>query len=242
MSGTDRPVQRFISKRPGNIRSFLPWSPYAYVAWRLRQCISALVTGAEIGPDGRVLDFGCDTKPYRDLFSERTEYLGVDLPGNPHADLLLGPDGRVPVDDGSIELVLSTQVLEHVDDPARYLQESMRVLAPGGCMVLTTHGIMHLHRDPQDYWRWTSDGLEKIVRDEGFEVEATRGVLGLVPVGVQLIQAGVAHRIPRLLIRPFVVLCQVLIAITDLPSSDAARRDFGLVIGLRARKPTEPMK
>lgn len=227
----------YETRRDAEVRRLVPWAPFAYVAWRLHRLVAELVAGARPRRDAVVLDYGCDDTPYRRLLPRTATYLAADLAGNPHADVELSPDGTVPVDDGSVDLVLSTQVLEHVEDPALYLSECARVLRPGGSLVLTTHGIMHLHRDPQDYWRWTCDGLDKVVTDAGLEVRQSAGVLGLVASGLQLVQAGVARRLPRVAVRPVLLLFQALIAVSDLGSSHTGRREFGLVLGVRATKP-----
>lgn len=218
----------------------VPWAPFAYVAWQLRRTIAALIDDAGLDGSPTVVDFGCDDKPYRDLLPSGARHVGADLEGNPHADITIDDDGRLPVEAGTADLVLSTQVLEHVPDPAAYLAECVRVLRPGGSLVLTTHGTMYLHRDPQDYWRWTCDGLDKIVGDAGLVVERSVGILGLVPVALQLLQTGIARRLPRAFVKPLVAVFQIAIAATDQVYSAPARREFGLVIGVRARKPAAP--
>jgi SAM-dependent methyltransferase len=72
---------------------------------------------------------------------------------------------RLPVDDASFDLVLCTQVLEHCDDPAQAVRELRRVTAPGGRVLASTHGVQVYHPSPQDLWRWTHAGLERLFRD-----------------------------------------------------------------------------
>lgn len=234
---TDGAPRRFLRDRGPDVRNEAPWAPFAHVARELRRMIADLVAGASLSPRPRILDLGCDDKPYRELFPPDADYVGADLAGNDSADVVIGDHGDVPLPDASFDLVLSTQVLEHVDDPARYLRECHRLLRPEGTLVLTTHGTMYLHRDPQDYWRWTSDGLAKIVTDAGLVVDHQAGILGLVPVGLQLVQAGVARRLPARLLKPVLLVFQVLISLTDRAYGPEARRDFGLVIGVRAHRP-----
>jgi SAM-dependent methyltransferase len=69
------------------------------------------------------------------------------------------------------DLVLSTQVLEHVEDPLKYLSECARALKDDGLLALTTHGLFEDHPCPNDYWRWTAQGLETIVKQSGLVVE-----------------------------------------------------------------------
>ena len=101
-------------------------------------------------PDGRVLDFGCADRSYRRFFAASVDYVGALLPGNALASVEIGPDGTVPVEDASIDAVLSTRVLEQVTDPAVYLRECFRVLRPGGRLLLSTHGFMVYQPDPVD--------------------------------------------------------------------------------------------
>lgn len=231
------PTSTFLAQRNADVRRTVPWSPFAYVARQLRRCVQQLIATADLGPAPDVLDYGADDGPYRRHLPRRARYRAADLAGNPRADVEIRADGTLPVDDATVDLVLSTQVLEHVDDPGLYLSECTRVLRPGGSLVLTTHGIMYLHRDPQDYWRWTCDGLEKVVREAGLEVTRSVGVLGLVPAGLQLVQVGLGRRLPRPLVAPLCLVFQALIALTDLGYDPGGRREFGLVIGVLATKP-----
>ena len=205
---------------------------------RLEALIADLLADAGAGAGGRVVDYGCADGPYRHLLGAGTDYVGADLAGNPAATVTVQGDGTLPLPDDSVDVVLSTQVLEHVEAPLVYLAEAFRVLRPGGSLVLTTHGIMHLHRDPQDYWRWTSDGLHKVVTDAGFTVAAQRGILGLAAAGLQLLQAGTAARVPRIMRRRYVVVMQGLVALADRRASETSRIDNGLVLGVRAVKPS----
>ncbi len=164
----------------------------------------------------KLADYGCGTMPYRSLFNlSKVEYVGIDLNWNPHAEVFISDDSKILIDDSSFDVVLSTQVLEHVEDPAGYLQEAFRVLKPGGKLVLTTHGYWMYHPDPTDYWRWTSSGLQKIVKKEGFEVIEFRGMLGRMAAGLQIFQDGLLFKFP-LWFRPVVSTpLQLMIAFFD---------------------------
>ncbi len=114
----------------------------------------------------RLLDVGCGEKPYAPLFAGAVaEYVGVDV-ANPLADLE-GTVEDIPVADGSFELVLCTQTLEHAEDPGRAVRELRRVVAPGGRVLASTHGVQVYHPNPDDLWRWTHAGLERLFREHG---------------------------------------------------------------------------
>jgi SAM-dependent methyltransferase len=111
----------------------------------------------------RVLDVGSGIKPYEPFFAPYVDaYVGVDL--SPGADLQ-GSVESLPVEDGSYDVVLCTQVLEHCDDPAAAVRELRRVTKPGGRVLVSTHGVFVYHPAPVDYWRWTHAGLDRLFRD-----------------------------------------------------------------------------
>jgi SAM-dependent methyltransferase len=118
----------------------------------------------------RVLDYGCGGSPYRSLFQPCT-YHRADLAGDGALDFEYGADSRLPAALSDYDCVLSSQVLEHVSSPLLYLSECYRVLRPGGCLILSTHGLFEDHSCPDDFWRWTVFGLRRLVEEAGFTVE-----------------------------------------------------------------------
>lgn len=120
----------------------------------------------------RLLDVGCGAKPYYPFFEPYAgEYVGVD-PVHPDAELV-GTAEDLPVPDGSFDVVLCNQVLEHCADPARAVRELRRVTAPGGRVLASTHGVMVYHPNPVDLWRWTHAGLQTLFERNGSWAELT---------------------------------------------------------------------
>ncbi|MGD0812827.1 MAG: class I SAM-dependent methyltransferase [Verrucomicrobiota bacterium] len=117
-----------------------------------------------------VLDYGCGGSPYRSLF-KAARYLRADYVKSPDLDCMIGLDARLDVSDDACDMVLSTQVLEHVFSPQDYLKEAWRVLKPGGKLILTTHGIWEDHGCPYDFRRWTQDGLRRELEEAGFQIQ-----------------------------------------------------------------------
>jgi SAM-dependent methyltransferase len=145
----------------------IAWPTYALLAplseWLQQEARRAHETR---GPY-RLLDVGCGVKPYYPFFRDYvSEYVGVDVPGNPDADLE-GTIESIPVADGSFDVVLCSQVLEHCGDPAQGVRELRRVVAPGGRVLLSTHGVQVYHPAPDDLWRWTHAGLERLFAENG---------------------------------------------------------------------------
>jgi SAM-dependent methyltransferase len=118
-----------------------------------------------------VLDYGCGGSPYASVLPQFSPYVRADIAAGEGIDLVLDARGNLPGEaTGSYDVVLSTQVLEHVADPERYLAEAYRLLRPGGALVVTTHGFYPEHGCPYDFHRWTGYGLEYAVTQAGFSV------------------------------------------------------------------------
>ena len=227
---------RYVAERPPEIRSAPPWHRLAYVVRALPAGLERLAPALAVPADGRVLDYGCADVPYRRFFASEADYVTADLPGNPQASVETRDDGSLPCEDESFDAVVSTQVLEHVDDPALYLSECRRVLRPGGRLLLSTHGMMLYHPDPVDYWRWTCAGLQRIVEDAGFEIVRFEGIMGLTATALQFTQDSLLGRLPRFLRPALCLVMQALIAFADRFSSRESRELNALVFALVATR------
>lgn len=172
--------------------------------------------------DLTLVDFGCGDMPYRSVIEPMVgKYFGVDL--NPRAEHHIDFDSKTTLPDNFADIILSNQVLEHVDSPEGYLQESFRLLKPGGTAIFTTHGYWFYHPTPNDYWRWTSVGLRKIVEKENFIISDFFGVMGLAASGVQLFQDAIINKVPKFLVPPISIVMQTLIMLFDKMHSQVQR-------------------
>ncbi|HEY1891666.1 MAG TPA: class I SAM-dependent methyltransferase [Steroidobacteraceae bacterium] len=125
------------------------------------------------------VDLGCGSQPYRPIFDARgITYRGADLE---NADIRIDENGRVDLADGSADLVLSFQVLEHVRDVRQYLAEALRIVRKDGWLLLSTHGTWLYHPHPEDHHRWTRQGLLAELAASGFETTECVAVVG--PLG-----------------------------------------------------------
>lgn len=123
---------------------------------------------------GDLLDAGCGERPYEKLFSSYySHYIGVDIAtkrffSNRSPDLC-ADISRLPFKSNSFNIVLCTEVLEHVRDPYDVIREFFRVLKPGGILVATVPFAFPIH-DYMDYRRYTHLGISNLFHSVGFEI------------------------------------------------------------------------
>lgn len=207
--------------------------PRYIVLTRLRNAtIKKIEDITALNKDYTLVDFGCGDMPYKPIIEPLVgTYLGVDLEINPKADHHIDFDSKTTLPDNYADIILSNQVLEHVDSPEGYLQEALRILKPGGSIILTTHGYWFYHPTPNDYWRWTGAGLRKVIEKEGFQINAFNGVLGLTASGMQLFQDGIYFKLPKFMMPVWAGIMQVFINLFDKIHSQPQRdRDAALYI------------
>lgn len=106
----------------------------------------------------RILDVGSGGSSYERYFPNR---LTVDIdPGR--KPQVVADAHALPFADNEFSHVLCTEVLEHTERPHVVAAELMRVLKPGGLLVLTTRFVYPIHDSPGDYFRFTKYGLRKL--------------------------------------------------------------------------------
>jgi SAM-dependent methyltransferase len=155
---------------------------------------------------GRLLDVGCGDKPWEQVLAPYvTEHVGVEFAetfapsmnaAQSRADVLYSGD-RLPFDDATFDTVLSNQVLEHVPDPHAHFTDLVRVLRPGGRLLLTVPFSFRLHSEPYDFWRFTRHGLAELSRRNAMDVEVLEERGGLWRVVGQKIATFLAFRLGR---------------------------------------------
>jgi SAM-dependent methyltransferase len=156
-----------------------------------------LVRTAVPAAQGVLLDYGSGGQPYRAVFEARVEkYIAADVRLTPGRvlDIVLEPDGRVPLADGALDTVLSSQTLEHVPDPSFYLRECHRLLRPGGVLILTAPMQWRHHEAPQDYYRFTKYGLQRLLAGAGLTVETVSAAGGAFALMGQILCSALFDR------------------------------------------------
>jgi len=182
--------------------------------------------------EGKTLDVGCGSKPYKDIFHSK-EYLGIEIdsPQNREkkkADYFYG--GRIfPFSEGEFDSVVTNEVLEHVFEPDIFLCEINRVLKNQAFLLITVPFIWDEHEQPFDYARYSSFGLKYLLNKYGFEIVEERKSVNDIRAIFQLLNLYIYKKtatnnqyinviITILLISPFNLLGELFAKI--LPKND----------------------
>lgn len=146
-------------------------------AVRCAELEQALVWLPAPGCTVRILDLGAGTGRQAALLAGMGyQVTAVDLPSSAYATQRVHPvldyDGRVlPLPDASIDVVFSSNVLEHVADVEELLRETARVMAPGGRAI---------HILPTPAWRWWTS----VTHYPWLAMRVLRWLLGIAPRAV----------------------------------------------------------
>lgn len=129
----------------------------------LAQTFRELPEGRAGGSGLRVLSISGSEPLIEAIGLQDAEITGASYPEHSMLDL------RFP--EGSFDVVVSDQVLEHVEgDPFHAVGESLRVTRPGGLVVHATCFVNPVHGAPRDCWRFTPLGLELLLGDRAHVV------------------------------------------------------------------------
>jgi ubiquinone/menaquinone biosynthesis C-methylase UbiE len=104
------------------------------------------------------LDIGASGDDHREYFPNRTT---LDIDPSKNSDVV-GDAHALPFKDGSFEVVVCSEMLEHANNPQTVIEEIRRVLKTDGLVVLTTRFAFPIHDAPNDYWRFTPYGLRRL--------------------------------------------------------------------------------
>jgi SAM-dependent methyltransferase len=133
---------------------------------------------------GILVDIGCGTSPYRAMTAAHVKmHIGIDHPASPHGGQgvnVFAPAYATGLGDATVDTVLSTMVLEHLEEPQAAFNEAYRLLKPGGYLILSAPLYWHLHEAPRDFFRYTKYGLSHLATTAGFAVVAVEPLAGFV--------------------------------------------------------------
>ncbi len=111
---------------------------------------------------------------FTDLITESEDIIKMDL------------EKTIPIDSNSQDFLILSNVLEHLYDHNNCVSESFRVLEEKGVLIGSVPFLKEVHPDPNDYFRYTNQGLERIFLKAGFKKENIK----IKPLGYGPVTAG----------------------------------------------------
>lgn len=95
-------------------------------------------------------------------------YTGYDIIPGPDVDVVISGEYHWPeIPSHSCDVVVSSQVVEHVRHPWRWIKEVARICKNGGIVYVCTPNTIHFHEHPVDCWRVWPDGMKALFDEAG---------------------------------------------------------------------------
>lgn len=128
---------------------------------------------------GNLLDIGCGSKPYEDLFKVK-KYVGLDIDSKTSRDKkkadFFYKGKKFPLKSACFDSVICSEVIEHVFDPDYFLKETNRVLKKNGRLLISAPFIWDEHEQPYDYARYSSFGLKHLLKKNNFTIISAKKI------------------------------------------------------------------
>ncbi len=146
---------------------------------------------------GKVGDLGCGAGGMFEIFRQFGDVAGIDISSTavalcrakPYEGLAIGTLSQLPLRGESLDLAGMTDVLEHVEDDEQVIRECLRVLKPGGVLLITVPALRWLYSEHDralgHFRRYSGDDLRRLLARCGFRVERiTHFNVMLLPLAV----------------------------------------------------------
>ena len=189
---------------------------------------------------GKTMDFGCGTQPYKKLF-KTSKYIGVeiDIPGECKEKGIIYYDGKhLPFKNETFDSMISSEVFEHVINIEEMIKELNRVLKPGAHVLITVPFVYPRHCWPNDYRRYTYEGIKKLLTSNGFEILKCESNAGYIECIAELINNYVFINIKNKIVKRILIAhfnIWGIILSKFLPKSDFIYLD-NVIVGKKCLK------
>lgn len=203
--------RRFLKSHPRTQPSYLP-----------RKGLKNAIAEFSSKASGDILDVGCGCKPYRSLFANSINYTGIDTKNSGHtywnSDIVdVFYDGlHIPFESCSFDSVVSFQVFEHVNELDEMMNEIHRVLSADGVLIATVPFIWPEHEMPYDYQRWTVQGIQRLLAQNGFYLVHSKKIGGSAELLSSLFIDRLGNSTSRTNAILLPILCLIINSLTDM--------------------------
>lgn len=146
-------------------------TPWRQANWRF---LEQQVRGLSKDKDALLLDVGAGHGDFARTYEGRKS-LSLDVIPYPEVDLTCDLAECVPFREGSFDMLILMNVLEHVYNFHGLLDSLFYLLKPGGSLIIAVPFMIKIHQAPFDFQRYTHYSLEQMARQHGFEIALLEG-------------------------------------------------------------------
>ena len=121
-----------------------------------------------------IFDIGAGIQTFAELLGQFNTYTADFIPYK-GIDVVTDLNMPLPVKDNVCDIIVMSNLIEHIPEPLTLLKESRRILNKGGKVLITVPFLIKIHQAPIDYLRYTEFMLHRLLEQAGFEnIEITK--------------------------------------------------------------------
>ena len=176
---------------------------------------------------GMVIDLGGKREQKRGSFrppeEQASAWYYVNLEAGTHPNIL-GDVCKIPIKNNCADMILCTEVLEHLKHPNDCADEIFRILRPSGLALFSIPFLYPVHADPFDFQRYTADGLRQLLNQfSNVEITPMGGYLGTLGMIIEIGIPGISGQsLDKKLLRRFLYWFANRLCLLDLNKSEWA--------------------
>jgi len=130
----------------------------------------------DFSDDKVIIDLGAGQSDFQELF-ERFEKYSVDFYPYKGIDVVCDLTKDLPFKDSSVDILIMSNLLEHISEPNNLLNECSRILK--GVILGTVPFLIDIHQRPYDFYRYTDINLKYLLKKHNFRNVNVKPVLML---------------------------------------------------------------
>ena len=141
----------------------------------------------EGNPDAKIVEIGSQdvNGSLRELAPNNFKYIGLDFVNGKGVDIVLDDPYKLPFDDNSIDVIVSSSCFEHSELFWVSFLEILRILKPDGLLYVNAPSNGKFHRYPVDCWRFYPDSGHALItwaKRNGYDPLLLESFIGGSPV------------------------------------------------------------
>jgi len=189
----------------------------------------------------RIINIGSGGQIKELLIKHNIRFKELDIDKKRKPDYVCSVEDMPIFKDNSIDIFFCMEVLEHVKNPFKAVQEMERALAFGGIIIGSTPFMMPIHDEPYDFYRYTKYGIKNLFKS--FKkirlIERNSYIESIYVILLRLMNIGtIKQRVIGILLYPIIFLTLLfasslyLVSISFTAHFKAIAASFGSIITL----------